>query len=1008
MVKSKPTWRQGIHRSHADVLHNTQEEDYLNLKLKPTHRRSPPRHDQTPETASSALRDWGDTISTVLLQQEPRMLLQLGAEEEITPSHPFSPPPRTCRLNERALSASPIGPCGSPRLLRDPMPRCQTPPHAHPCRRMPLLPIPPAHPAAQARPSPHPAPGGEAGEGGRPPARAALRMRSALPGMLTAGGGGSGTRCGGAARLPSAPLGSPRLPALACSRLAPCGGGRPPASGRSASCSTSAPQVSGGGCGRTAGRAGRRWGPACARRHLLWREAAAARVRRRLPGSGGGCPGPAAAARVRTPPAPEAAGAPVSTADSGGPGRASPALRAPRSGRASAPDREDLAGGYDSEGKSGLPICLLLILFIYLFLDTGCFSGDSDHFLAIHQRKSGKPVFIYHHVESVEKSLDTDSYKDSKQNFHSASHTKISKLHPAIILKSAFPRSVYDPSLNLLAMTGQDLEVENLPIPTRNVIIVTLQMDVNKLNITLLRLFRQGVAAALGLLPQQVHINRLIAKKNCVELFVSPLNSKPGISEALPSEEVLRSLNINILHQSLSQFGITEVSPEKNVLQGQHEADKIWSKEGFYAVVIFLSIFVILVTCLMVLYRLKEKIQLSLRQEKEKKQEIHLSPLPLQTSQTEYKTTNSMVQPQQAPKVINVVVDPQGQCVPELKPPLCASPSPFRMKPVGLQERRGSNVSLTLDMSSLGSVEPFVTVPTPREKVAMEYLQSAGRVLTRQQLRDTVACSHLLQTEFMEIPMNFVDPKEIDIPSHGTKNRYKTILPNPLSRVYLKPKNPSDSLSTYINANYIRGYGGKEKAFIATQGPMINTVNDFWQMVWQEDSPVIVMITKLKEKNEKCVLYWPEKRGIYGKVEVLVNSVQECKNYTVRQLTVKQGNQSHSVKHYWYTSWPDHKTPDSAQPLLQLMLDVEEDRAESPGRGPVIVHCSAGIGRTGCFIATAIGCQQLKEEGVVDALSIVCQLRVDRGGMVQTSEQYEFVHHALSLYESRLSAEAVQ
>ncbi|PNJ63554.1 PTPRR isoform 4 [Pongo abelii] len=99
--------------------------------------------------------------------------------------------------------------------------------------------------------------------------------------------------------------------------------------------------------------------------------------------------------------------------------------------------------------------------------------------------------------------------------------------------------------------------------------------------------------------------------------------------------------------------------------------------------------------------------------------------------------------------------------------------------------------------------------------------------------------------------MNFVDPKEIDIPRHGTKNRYKTILPNPLSRVCLRPRNVTDSLSTYINANYIRGYSGKEKAFIATQGPMINTVDDFWQMVWQEDSPVIVMITKLKEKNEK-------------------------------------------------------------------------------------------------------------------------------------------------------------
>ncbi|XP_034627339.1 receptor-type tyrosine-protein phosphatase R [Trachemys scripta elegans] len=648
-------------------------------------------------------------------------------------------------------------------------------------------------------------------------------------------------------------------------------------------------------------------------------------------------------------------------------------------------------------------VCLLLHLQV-----AGCFSGDNDHFLAIHQRKSGKPVFIYRHVQSVEKSLDANSQKIYKHNFHSSSHAKISKLHPAIIVKSTFPRPAYDPSLNLLAMTGEEPEVENLPIPATNVIVVALQMDVNKLNITLLRIFRQGVAAALGLLPQQIHINRLIGKKNCVELFVSPINRKPGISDALPSEEVLRSLNINVLHQSLSQFGITEVSPEKNVLQGQHEADKIWSKEGFYAVVIFLSIFVIVATCLMVLYRLKEKIQFSLRQDKEKKQEIHLSPIPLQTTRSEYKTANRMVQPEQAPKVVNVIVDPQGQCVPEIKPPLSASPSPFKMKPVGLQERRGSNVSLTLDMSSLGNVEPFVAVPTPREKVAMEYLQSASRVLTRQQLRDTVACSHLLQTEFMEIPMNFVDPKEIAIPSHGTKNRYKTILPNPLSRVCLKPKNPADSLSTYINANYIRGYGGKEKSFIATQGPMINTVNDFWQMVWQEDSPVIVMITKLKEKNEKCVLYWPEKRGIYGKVEVLVNDVQECENYTVRNLTLKQGSQSQNVKHYWYTSWPDHKTPDSAQPLLQLMLDVEEDRMASAGRGPVIVHCSAGIGRTGCFIATAIGCHQLKEEGVVDALSIVCQLRVDRGGMVQTSEQYEFVHHALSLYESRLSAEAVQ
>ncbi|XP_048664238.1 receptor-type tyrosine-protein phosphatase R [Marmota marmota marmota] len=590
----------------------------------------------------------------------------------------------------------------------------------------------------------------------------------------------------------------------------------------------------------------------------------------------------------------------------------------------------------------GFPaLCLLLNLHA-----AGCFSGNNDHFWAIHQKKSGKPVFIYHRSQDIEKSLDITPQKIYKHSYPSSSETQIGKRHH--IVNSAFPRPAYDPSLNLLAVAGQDLEVENLPIPAANVIVVTLQMDVNKLNITLLRIFRQGVAAALGLLPQQVHINRLIEKKNSVELFVSPINRKAGISDALPSEEVLRSLNINVLHQSLSQFGITEVSPEKNVLQGQHEADRIWSKEGFYAVVIFLSIFIIIVTCLMILYRLKERFQLSLRQDKEKHQEIHLSPIALQPAQSEAKTAHSMVQPEQAPKVPNVVVDPQGRCTPEIKASTSTSvcPSPFKMKPIGLQER--------------------------------------------------------------EIPMNFVDPKEIDIPRHGTKNRYKTILPNPHSRVCLRPKNVTDSLSTYINANYIRGYSGKEKAFIATQGPMINTVNDFWQMIWQEDSPVIVMITKLKEKNEKCVLYWPEKRGIYGKVEVLVISVNECENYTIRNLVLKQGSHTQLVKHYWYTSWPDHKTPDSAQPLLQLMLDVEEDRLTSEGRGPVVVHCSAGIGRTGCFIATSIGCQQLKEEGVVDALNIVCQLRVDRGGMVQTSEQYEFLHHALCLYESRLSAETVQ
>uniref|UniRef100_A0A1A7X1L9 protein-tyrosine-phosphatase n=1 Tax=Iconisemion striatum TaxID=60296 RepID=A0A1A7X1L9_9TELE len=486
------------------------------------------------------------------------------------------------------------------------------------------------------------------------------------------------------------------------------------------------------------------------------------------------------------------------------------------------------------------------------------------------------------------------------------------------------------------------------------------------------------------------------------------------------------------------------VSPQhlvtmKNILPGK-QRDPVWGREGFYALFLFFTIFIIVITCLMVLYRIKEKVQLSETHLKTPPPDFHLSPPvppdPVQRSKgTKVVTSESMVQSEPPPAVATpihqqqpiiacrhltppvvplpspaplTIINSDDHAPPvsvaqvstsnELKP----CPSPFRMKPAaGLQERRGSNVSLVLDMSVLSSVEPMnVTVVTPREAAAREYLLSAGRPLTRQQLQDIVNNTHKLHAEFAEIPMNFIDPKELDIPNYGTKNRYKTILPNPHSRVILKSKSSNDLLSSYINANYIRGYLGDSRVFIATQGPMVNTVNDFWQMAWQEEAPVIVMITKLKEKNEKCVLYWPEKRGIYGKVEVLVNAVRESEHYTTRSLTLKCGNQTRVLQHYWYTSWPDHKTPDSALPLLQLMSDVEANRRAAAVLGPVIVHCSAGIGRTGCFIATTIGCQQLLVEGVVDVLSITCQLRADRGGMIQTGEQYEFVHHALSMYET--------
>ncbi|XP_056466083.1 tyrosine-protein phosphatase non-receptor type 5-like [Gadus chalcogrammus] len=328
---------------------------------------------------------------------------------------------------------------------------------------------------------------------------------------------------------------------------------------------------------------------------------------------------------------------------------------------------------------------------------------------------------------------------------------------------------------------------------------------------------------------------------------------------------------------------------------------------------------------------------------------------------------------------------------------------------VGLQERRGSNVSLTLDMCTPGCTEPYGygAQLSPRDQSAKEYLREGAYPLTPALLHAWALDDQGLQAQFYETPMNFVDPKEYTYPGLVRKNRYKTILPNTHSRVILDSQDEDDFLSTYINANYLKGYGGEERAYIATQGPTVNTVGDFWRMVWQERCPIVVMITNLEEKNEKCAEYWPEDSVTHEGIEITVVTVTQEDDYSMRVFTLKRGEEERSLRQYWYTSWPDQKTPDKAPPLLELVQEVEMAREDAPATsGPVIVHCSAGIGRTGCFIATSILCKQLRTEGVLDILKTTCQLRLDRGGMIQTCEQYQFVHHVLSLYEKQLSRPA--
>ncbi|XP_053249331.1 tyrosine-protein phosphatase non-receptor type 5 isoform X1 [Podarcis raffonei] len=417
---------------------------------------------------------------------------------------------------------------------------------------------------------------------------------------------------------------------------------------------------------------------------------------------------------------------------------------------------------------------------------------------------------------------------------------------------------------------------------------------------------------------------------------------------------------------------------------------------------LFLVSFGLLLLGILIWYLLKTPPDPPFPLQEDRRQSVSRQPSFTYSEWTEDKTEDEFLDLDPVPET------PVFDCVMDMK--VETDPATLTVKSVGLQERRGSNVSLTLDMCTPGcSEQGFGYIMSPKEESAREYLQTASNVLTEEELHQKALDSFVLQTEFFEIPMNFVDPKEYDIPGLVRKNRYKTILPNPHSRVCLTSDDQDDPLSSYINANYIRGYRGEEKVYIATQGPIVNTVSDFWRMVWQERSPIIVMITNIEEMNEKCTEYWPEEQVTYEGIEITVKRVIQADDYRLRLITLKKGEEIRNLKHYWYTSWPDQKTPDQAPALLQLVQEVEEaTQCAEEQNAPIIVHCSAGIGRTGCFIATSICCKQWKNEGAVDILRTTCQLRLDRGGMIQTCEQYQFVHHVMSLYEKQFSRAAAE
>ncbi|KAM8829506.1 tyrosine-protein phosphatase non-receptor type 11b isoform X1 [Synchiropus splendidus] len=256
--------------------------------------------------------------------------------------------------------------------------------------------------------------------------------------------------------------------------------------------------------------------------------------------------------------------------------------------------------------------------------------------------------------------------------------------------------------------------------------------------------------------------------------------------------------------------------------------------------------------------------------------------------------------------------------------------------------------------------------------------------------------------------------KEGQKQENKSKNRYKNILPFDTTRVEIQESDPEVPGSDYINANYIRqpfhdeGRSAEQgKVFIATQGCLQNTVVDFWKMVYQENTHVIVMTTKEMERGRnKCVRYWPDVHGTKEFGNVLVRNMEErpAQDYILRKLEVTRldrKERARYISHYQYLSWPDHGVPNEPGGVLWFLEEVNRTQATIPQTGPIVVHCSAGIGRTGTIIVIDILIDIINRQGLdcdIDIPKTIQRVRQQRSGMVQTEAQYKFIYMAVQQY----------
>ncbi|XP_026167786.1 phosphatidylinositol phosphatase PTPRQ isoform X3 [Mastacembelus armatus] len=265
------------------------------------------------------------------------------------------------------------------------------------------------------------------------------------------------------------------------------------------------------------------------------------------------------------------------------------------------------------------------------------------------------------------------------------------------------------------------------------------------------------------------------------------------------------------------------------------------------------------------------------------------------------------------------------------------------------------------------------------------------------------------QEEFAELPKLLQDlaTTDADLPWNKSKNRFPNIKPYNNNRVKLLSE-PGTAGSDYINASFVSGYLCPNE-FIATQGPLPGTVADFWRMIWETGTRTIAMLTQCYEKGRiRCHKYWPEDNkpmSVFS--DILISKVSEevFPDWTVRTLKVEKNGNYILVRHFNYTSWPEHGVPESCSTFIKFVKAVRAHRHDNT---TIVVHCSAGVGRTGVFIALDHLIQHIRDHDFVDIYGLVAELRSERMCMVQNLAQYIFLHQStLELLNNKGNSQSI-